>query len=204
VTDVRAGAVGEDRPPVTAVVVVGLMGVGKTTVGRALAGRLGWPLDDSDASIEAREGRTVRQLRDELGTDEMHALEAHHLLDALAAPRPRVITPAAFTIEVPACREALRAPDLMVAWLRATPETLARRFAAGHHRPSYGDDPARFLADQARHRDPLFAELAPMAVDVDDATPDAAVGAILATLAERGTTPAPGTATLATPATDRV
>jgi shikimate kinase len=182
-------------------VVVGLMGVGKTTVGRALADRLGWPLDDSDAAIEAREGRTVRQLRDALGTDEMHALEARHLLDALASPRPRVITPAAFTIEVPACRDALRAPDVLVAWLRATPETLARRFAAGDHRPSYGDDPARFLAEQTRRRDPLFAGLAPLVVDGEDATPDAAVRAILAALAERGTTPASGAAS---PGADRV
>src|SRR4051812_20922366 len=62
--------------PGTAIVVLGLMGAGKTTVGRILAGILGWPLDDSDASIEAEQGSTVKELRSSLGVDPMHALEA--------------------------------------------------------------------------------------------------------------------------------
>src|SRR5215208_4289943 len=80
--------------PFTHVVVVGLMGSGKTTVGRALADRLGWPFRDSDPEIQAVTGRTVRELRDDLGVDAMHDLEADQLLDALAAPGPAVVAPA--------------------------------------------------------------------------------------------------------------
>lgn len=159
---------------------MGLMGSGKTTVGHLLAARLGWTFDDSDASIEAREGRTVKELRDELGVDDMHALEVRHLLEALRAPRPRVISPAAFCIEVEDCRAALRGPGVAVAYLRARPETLAARFFAQPHRPAYGDDPGAFLAAQAARRDPLFAVVARVIVDEDDLAPEAIVGRILA------------------------
>jgi shikimate kinase len=166
--------------PADAIVLVGLMGSGKSTVGRILAARLGWTLDDSDASIEAREGRTVKDLRDLLGVDDMHALEARHLLEALAATRPRIVTPAAFSIEVEACRAVLGGPGVAVAWLRARPETLAARFFAQPHRPAYGDDPRTFLAAQAARRDPLFAAVARVVVDEDDLSPDQIADWILA------------------------
>jgi len=162
------------------------MGAGKTTVGRLLADSLGWPLDDSDASIEAREGRTVRELRGELGTDAMHGLEARHLLEALAAPRPRVVTPAAYTIEVPACRDALAAPDVAPVWLTASPRTLAARFPAQSHRPAYGDDPGTFLGEQLARRGPLFRSVLPLEVDVEAAGPPEAVRTILAALRGSG------------------
>jgi shikimate kinase len=87
------------------VVVVGLMGSGKTVVGRRLAASLGRPWRDSDREIEAATGLTVRQLRDRDGVDAMHALEARHLLEARAA-EPSVINAAASTIDVPGCRAA--------------------------------------------------------------------------------------------------
>ena len=110
----------EDRhgvAEISHVVVVGLMGSGKTTVGRELASRLGWPLRDSDPEIEAATGRTVRTLRDEIGVDAMHELEAHQLLDALAAPGPAVVSPAASVIDVAACRSALQAPGVAIVFL---------------------------------------------------------------------------------------
>ena len=81
------------------VVLVGLMGSGKTTVGRLVASSLGWPMRDSDTEIEAREGRTVRELDESVGTVAMHALEAEALLASLASPVPSVIL------------AAVRAPD---------------------------------------------------------------------------------------------
>lgn len=157
------------------VVVVGLMGAGKSAIGRRLAARLGWPWHDSDHDIEAATGLTVRELRDRDGVDAMHALEARQLRAALAEPGPSVISAAASTVEVPECRAAMTAPDVAVVWLRATPEVLARRFAsADRHRPEFGASPEAFLAEQAARREPLLASLDPIVVDVDAIDPDEA------------------------------
>lgn len=162
---------------------MGLMGAGKSEVGRRLAARLGWPWRDSDRDIKARTGLTVRQLGDRDGVEAMHALEAQHLLDALAQPEPSVISAAASTVEVPACRQALEALEVAAVWLRATPEVLARRFAsADKHRPEFGDSPHAFLADQAAKRDPLFASLDPIVVDVDAIRPNEAVARVMEAL----------------------
>lgn len=158
------------------IVVAGLMGAGKTEVGRRLAARLGRPWHDSDRDIEAMTGLTVRELRERDGVDAMHALEAKHLLEALADLEPSVISAAASTVDVPECREALRAPDVEVVWLRASPGVLARRFASSdEHRPEFGDSPLQFLTEQAARRDPLFASLDPVVVDVDAIRPREAV-----------------------------
>ena len=102
----------------------------------------------------------------------MHELEARQLLDALADPAPSVISAAASTIEVEACREAMTAPDVALVWLRASPRSLARRFAsADEHRPEFGSSPEAFLTEQAARRNPLFASLDPIVVDVDAITP---------------------------------
>ena len=151
------------------IVIAGLMGAGKSTVGRALAERLGRPWRDSDAEIEAATGLTVRALRDREGVDAMHAREAAQLLDALASPEPNVVSAAASTVEDAACREAMSGPDVAVAWLRAAPDVLAARFdSADDHRPAYGEATTAFLADQAARREPLAAEAGALFIDVDD------------------------------------
>lgn len=158
---------GERRTP-RHVVVVGLMGAGKSAVGRRLAALLGWPWRDSDHDIEAATGLTVRELGDRDGVNVMHAHEARQLRDALGETGPSVISAAASTIELSDCRAAMAAPDVAVVWLRATPEVLARRFAsADGHRPAFGASPAAFLAEQAARREPLLASLDPIVIDVD-------------------------------------
>ncbi len=164
------------------VVLLGLMGTGKTTIGHLLAAELGRPFRDSDADIEHRLGLTARELRDRDGTDALHALEARHLLDALADPVPAVIGAAASAIVDDACRAALRGPEVLAVWLRGDPAVLADRFPADGHRPAYGDEPAAFLAEQAAHRDPLFAEVAPLVVDLDDGSAEDVARRILAAI----------------------
>jgi shikimate kinase len=164
----------EPPRPVRHVVLVGLMGAGKTTVGRRLAARLGWPWRDSDAEIEAATGLTVRELRDRDGVDAMHDLEAAQLLHALADPGPSVISAAASVIDAEPCRLALAGPDIAVVWLRASLDVLAARFPTGDHRPAYGASPRAFLEQQAERREPLLRALDPIVLDVDEIDPDEA------------------------------
>ena len=174
-----------DSPGYRHIVVVGLMGSGKTTVGTRIAGQLGLRLHDSDEEIEAREGETVRELRERLGVDGMHQVEARQLLEALATVEPSVVCPAASVVDVPACRDALADPSVAVVFLAIDPATAARRFITGDHRPWYGDDPATFLAEQAALRYPAFRALAPIEIDVGDMTADQVTARALEALAER-------------------
>jgi shikimate kinase len=163
------------------VVITGLMGAGKTTVGRDLAARLGWPWRDSDVDIEAATGLTVRELRDREGVTAMHEREHAHLLEALAAPGPMVVSAAASVIDDPACRAAMTKPSVLVVWLDASPETLAARFeSADEHRPASGESPEAFLAEQAAQREPLAEALGALMVDVDEHSPEDAVARVAA------------------------
>jgi len=153
------------------VVLVGLMGTGKTTVGRALAEALGLPFSDSDAAIERERGSTVKELADEIGVEEMHELEARHLLRTLDAPGPSVIAAAASTIDDAACRAALVAPGVTTIWLKANPAVLARRFDRQRHRPRFGRSPRDLLAEQATERDALFRSLHPIEIETDAREP---------------------------------
>ncbi len=69
----------------TAVTLVGFMGAGKTTVGRALAARLGWHFQDLDDLIQAREGRTIEELFKQKGEAAFRELECLVLKETIGA-----------------------------------------------------------------------------------------------------------------------
>ena len=165
------------------VVLVGLMGVGKTTTGVALAAHLGRPFRDSDDEIQAATGLTVRELGDRDGVDAMHAIEARELLDALGAPGPTVIGAAASIVDDETCREALASAATPVVWLRARPDVVGPRFGAnGEHRPIVGDAPEALLARQMVERGPALEAIATIVIDVDERTPDEVVARVVEAL----------------------
>jgi len=157
------------------IAVVGLMSAGKRTVGSSLAARLGWALRDSDTELSSTTGLTARQIHDNEGTLALHEAEAHELLRALAEPGPNVICPAASVIDDPAARLALAAADVVVIWLRASPAVLAQRFSSAAHRPVYGSDPEEVARAQGELRNPHFAALDPITIDVDRLEPAAVI-----------------------------
>jgi shikimate kinase len=147
------------------IVLVGLMGSGKTTVGAALATALGVPLRDSDTDIERETGMTGRQHAARDGIDALHALEARHLLEALERPGASVISTAASIVDDAACRAALLDPRHLVVWLDASPAALATRLQPHDHRPAIGPDMAEVLERQAVQRTPALREVADLILD---------------------------------------
>ncbi len=174
------------RAPWRHVVLVGLMGSGKTTVGERLAARLGMPFVDSDAQLERATGRTGRAIAGEDGVPALQAIEAGLLLDALAVPGPDVVAAAASVVDESRCRRALREPGIAVIRLRARPATLAARHAHGAHRRPLGPDPVAAFAAQSRARAARFAAVRPLATLDVDAMP---VGAVVEAAAAALRTP---------------
>lgn len=165
------------------VVLVGMMGSGKTTVGRALAARLQRPFLDSDEIVEARTGRTVREIFESGGEAAYRPLETDALLEALASPEPAVIAAAGGVVLAGANREALAKPGVRVFWLRAAPALLAERAVTGDHRPLLDGDPEANLRRLLDGRRELYAEVADVVLDVEGHSVDELVGEITAVMA---------------------
>lgn len=152
-----------DPLPGRPVVVLGLMGAGKTTVARGLAQRWHRPLRDSDEDLERTTGRTARELADVIGAEGLHDLEARHLLDNLRPGNPApVIAAAASTVENGGCREALTGAT--VVWIDPDRRDLLERVASGPHRPHYSPDLGRMLQDMDERRRPYFEQVANVVV----------------------------------------
>lgn len=159
------------------IVLVGLMGTGKSTVGRLLAARLGLPLVDSDSVIAERTGATVRELWEQGGEAAYRRLESQIVLDALATPEPAVVAAPGGVVLDPAVRQALG--RAFVVWLRAEPQLVAARVGHGDHRPLLGADPATVLSQMAGERASLYASVADLIVDVDDLSPEQVADAVI-------------------------
>jgi shikimate kinase len=148
------------------IVLVGLMGSGKTTVGRLLAERLGRPFVDSDQAIEEREGRTVREIWLTDGEPAYRTLETAALHAALAAEVPSVIAAAGGVVLADANRAALDGADATVFWLVADPGVLLARATRGTHRPLLDSNPEATLREMAIAREHLYREVADVEVEV--------------------------------------
>jgi shikimate kinase len=165
---------------------IGMMGVGKTTIGGLLAQRLGWGHLDSDRQVEAATGRTVVALFAEEGEAAFRAAESAALREALAGPEPQVISVAGGAVIDPGTR-ALVAESGFVVWLRADPSTLAARLGDGDGRPLLDGDTQAAVLRLDGVRRPLYAAIADLTIDVDALTPDEIVDEVVTRLPQRGT-----------------
>jgi shikimate kinase len=147
-------------PDPQSIALVGLSGVGKSSVGRQLAARLNWPLLDTDALIVETSGRTTAQIFADSGELRFRDLEAAALQRAFS------ITPCVIStgggIVLQAENRALLRTRAFVVWLDAPTETLvARLLAHDEARPLVGsDDPAARLDALRAARAGLYAEVA--------------------------------------------
>ncbi|HUY66427.1 MAG TPA: shikimate kinase [Acidimicrobiales bacterium] len=168
-------------------ILVGMMGAGKTTVGRLLAQRLGWRHLDSDVQVAAETGHSVPALFAERGEAAFRAEESRVLVAALSGTEPVVVSAAGGVVLSVANRDLLARSGTVV-WLRADPRVLARRVGSGEGRPLLDDDPATALVELDRVRRPLYASVAAVTVDVDELSPRQVVDRVLGdrTLSEAG------------------
>jgi shikimate kinase len=167
------------------VLLIGMMGAGKSTTGHLLSKRLGWPYLDSDDEIHRQTGRTVPEIWKADGEAAFRAEETKVLAEATTSDGPVVISVAGGAVLAPENRARIRGAGLVV-WLRADVAVLAARVGAGAGRPLLEGGPAAAIERLTEVRAPIYAELADLTLDVDRMSPPQVVERIVGALGERG------------------
>jgi shikimate kinase len=167
------------------VLLIGMMGAGKSTTGHLLSKRLGWPYLDSDEEIHHQTGRTVPEIWKQDGEAAFRAEESRVLAEATTSDGPAVIAVAGGAVLDPDNRARIRGAGLVV-WLRADVAVLAARVGSGTGRPLLEGGPAAAMQRLTEVRAPIYADLADLALDVDRMSPPQVVDRILAALRDRG------------------
>lgn len=170
----RGPAPAWEGPPI---VLVGLMGVGKTTVGRRLAQRLGLSFVDADAEIETAAGMTIAEIFERFGEPYFRDGE-RRVLQRLIDGSPKVIATGGGAFINEDTRRLILAETTAI-WLAADPAVLVERVKRRDTRPLLRDrDPHVVLSELAAVRNPIYA-LAPIHVASHKAPHEATVAAIL-------------------------
>lgn len=170
------------------ILLLGMMGSGKSSVGHALSRRTGWPFVDNDALVERATGHTARELLARRGESAMRAAETAALETALGLPVPVIAATAAGTILEAENRRRLSKGGFVV-WLAAPAEVLAARAIGAEHRPWLDDDPVGWFRDALEDRSPLYASVADLEVDTAHHSPDEAARLIIDTVGSAGPIP---------------
>jgi len=172
----HAGADLLDRP----VVMVGLMGAGKTSIGRRLAAQLSMPFVDADAEIEAAAGCTIAEIFERHGEAAFRDGERRVIARLLEGP-PQVIATGGGAY-MDAATRALVSERAIALWLRADLDTLTARTSRRSNRPLLKDGNPRATLDRLmQERYPVYAE-ADIVVDSQDCPPDETTQAVLKAL----------------------
>jgi shikimate kinase len=160
-------------------VLVGMMGAGKTSLARRAARRLGRRPVDLDHEIERVAGRSIPEVFADEGEPGFRDRETAALRVVLAGDEPLVVATGGGAVVRPENRSIMRERGLVV-WLRARPETLAARVGDGAGRPLLAGDPRTALERIATDRAPHYAAAAHEVLDVDDLPFDVLTDRLLA------------------------
>ena len=161
-------------------VLVGLMGTGKTTVGRRCAALLHRDFVDTDGLVEANTGLSVAEIFERDGEARFRELERAAVADACASPVPLVIACGGGAVLDPDSRRTLRAAGLVV-WLQASPAVLGERVGAATDRPLLGGagGATATLERLATLRAPAYEAAAGVAVDTTGRSIDEVAAAVI-------------------------
>jgi len=166
------------------VALVGMMGAGKSSVGRRLAARLGVPFRDADSEIEAAAGCTIAEIFDRFGEQDFRDGERRVIARLLGQP-PHVLATGGGAFIDPRTRAEIKAQAVSI-WLRASIELLTGRVQRRDTRPLLRQgDPKEILTRLLAEREPIYAE-ADIQLDSEEGPHAAVVERIIAALGERG------------------
>jgi shikimate kinase len=165
------------------IVLIGLMGAGKTAVGRRLANWLDLPFTDADSEIEEAAGQTITEIFAEYG--EAYFREGERKVIArLLNGGPQVLATGGGAYMNPKTRAAIKARGISV-WLKADLRVLLKRVSRRDHRPLLAaGDPEGVMKKLMAERDPIYAE-ADITVESRDVPHDIIVGAVVDALAAK-------------------
>ena len=171
---------GPAQPLTHTIVLVGMMGVGKSAIGRRLAHRLGVGFYDADHEIEKAAGRSVSEIFSDFGEAEFRRGERAVITRLMEGP-PCVLALGGGAFINDETRTLVNARGISV-WMKADLEVLVERVSRRSTRPLLiGRDPREVLAELMTQRAPLYAQ-AHIHVDSDDGPPDRVVKSILRAL----------------------
>jgi shikimate kinase len=165
------------------IALIGLMGVGKSSIGRRLASALAMPFKDADTEIEAAAGRSIADIFAQYGEAAFRDGERRVIARLLDEP-PHVLATGGGAFDDPETQRLIAEKTISV-WLKADLDVLARRVGRRDTRPLLtGKDPKVVLEAQASERYRVFA-LADITVETGDTAHHVAVDAIIKALAAR-------------------
>jgi shikimate kinase len=159
--------------PDTNLYLVGFMGTGKTTIGHAVAHRLGFALLDSDHEIERRKGRTVAQIFEEEGEAAFRALEREFIEQGHPA-RSQVVSCGGGLVTQPGLLELLKRKGVVIC-LHASIETILQRTAGNRSRPLLNvPDPEEQVRTLYAEREAIYRQAGTVILTDFRALPDIA------------------------------
>ncbi|MDQ8699924.1 shikimate kinase [Hyphomicrobium sp. LHD-15] len=162
------------------VVLVGLMGCGKSSIGRRLATKLGLPFIDADEEIERVAQKSISEIFSDHGENFFRDRESK-VIARLLAHGPQVLATGGGAFIMPSTREMIRDTGLSI-WLRAELPVLMRRVAKRDTRPLLkGGDPEAVMRKLMEARYPIYAE-ADLTVESRDVPHDSIVAEIIEAL----------------------
>lgn len=173
-------------------VLVGMMGAGKSSIGRKLAQRLNLPFVDADTEIERAASMSISDIFAKHGEPYFRAGEAR-VIARLLDGGPQVLATGGGAFMHPQSREAIRAKAISV-WLKADYDVLMKRIKRRNDRPMLKtNDPGETLRRLMQERDPVYAE-ADITVHSRDVPHEIIIAEIISAVAPRLEQPDAGSA----------